>query len=350
MRWNIVTPPRLKPQICGKQTQFSSSTCIYWLNSSKSSHILCFSWLMCLLLISFSLPCCLSQEVSQVSIQCISLPGSTTGDTILATANCNASSTSVSLGFGTSAPGFTAAAFGYETTASVFAATAIGQSSNANGLLSIAYGYDTIAGGATSLAGGSGSQTFSDADVPGGSSAGGAVSIGDTCKSSGDWSLSFGSHSEASGYASGAIGCGAISNTWGEIALGLYPEEANLTTEEKRNQSVIPTFREQDVVLRVGNGCEKLSEVGGIGCETERRSDALRVYKSGKLYLKKLDGTVVEDVAAEIMKLQEEVAELRIISIALMVLIVICLIGLVALTIAFFGAQKQLLKKYAVMS
>ena len=73
-----------------------------------------------------------------------------------------------------------------------------------------------------------------------------------------------------------AIGSGAIAKTYGEVALGLYPEISNLTIEEKRNHSVIPTFREQDVVLRVGNGCNKLPDSGGIGCPNDRRSDALR--------------------------------------------------------------------------
>ena len=285
-----------------------------------------------------------AQQVKQESIQCVSLPDGTT----LATAGCN-TTTSITFGYGTSAPGFVGTALGYQTSAAGFAATSLGQSSSATGAVAFAYGYQTVAGGATSLAGGSGSQTFSDPTVPGGSSAGGAVSLGLDCKSTGDWSLSFGSHSEASGYTSAAIGSGAIANTWGEVALGLYPEEANLTDAQKRNQSVIPTFREEDVVLRVGNGCQKLDSVGGIGCDEDRRSDALRVYKSGQLYLKKLDGTTVEDVAAEITALRQDVDGLGTVCIALAVVCCVLVVMVVMLTALVFVMRKSSLNKFSML-
>ena len=273
-----------------------------------------------------------AQTPQQVPLQCYALPDGTT----LAIANCNTSAMSVSLGSGTSAAGFTATALGYQTSASGFAATAMG--------------YQCSASGSTSFAGGSQTQTFSDPEVPGGSSAGGAFSFGNTCKSSGDWSLSFGSKSEASGYTSAAVGYGAVAMTWGEVALGLYPEMANMTAEEKRNQSVIPTFHEQDVVLRVGNGCQKLDYLGGIGCETEQRRDALRVYKSGQLYLKKLDGTVVEDVAAEIVALRAEVDGLRTTAIVLGVVCGVLVVGLVAVAAVVMVARKAALNKYSAMN
>lgn len=201
------------------------------------------------------------------------------------------------LGFGTEAPGFASYAFG--------------QLASATGNVAMAIGFNTTAASNSSFAAGVNSRTVSDPLVPGGSSGGGAVSMGIDCASTGDWAMSVGSGSEAVGYASAAIGEHAVAHTWGEVSLGLYTEIPRLTPDEQRSHAVIPTFSEEDVALRVGIGCSKKEHVGGIGCEEEKRHDALRVYKSGRLYLKKLDGSVIEDVADEISMLKREMQSLK---------------------------------------
>lgn len=180
--------------------------------------------------------------------------------------------------------------------------TAMGMSTNAIGDVSTAIGYNTTAGGKSSIAMGVNTRTISDPTVPGGSSCGGCVSMGLGTTTIGDWTTALGSGTTARGYASIAMGEGTVANTFGEVALGLYTELSNHTEEELRNQSVIPTFDEHDVVLRVGIGCPKNLAAGGFGCKAARRLDALRVYKSGALYLKKPNGQMIPDVQAAIEK------------------------------------------------
>ncbi|CAB9526715.1 expressed unknown protein [Seminavis robusta] len=190
-------------------------------------------------------------------------------------------------------------------------AVAISLFASASGNVAMAIGFNSTAASNSSFAAGVNSRTVSDPLVPGGSSGGGAVSMGIDCASTGDWAMSLGSGSEAVGYASAAIGEHAVAHTWGEVSLGLYTEIPELSLDEQRSQAVIPTFREEDVALRVGVGCAKKEHVGGVGCEEEKRHDAMRVYKSGRLYLKKLDGSVIEDVADAISTLKAEMQSLK---------------------------------------
>lgn len=122
----------------------------------------------------------------------------------------------------------------------------------------------------------------------------------------GDWTTAMGSGTTARGYASMAMGMGTEAHTYGEVALGLFTELSNHTEEELRNQSVIPTFDERDVVLRVGIGCPEVLPAGGYGCKKAQRLDALRVYKDGALYLKKPSGESIPDVQAAIEKCHTE--------------------------------------------
>jgi len=189
------------------------------------------------------------------------------------------------------------------TTSSGGYSTALGMLSTASGDVSTAIGYNTTAGGNSSFAVGVNARTISDRTVPGGSSCGGCVSMGLDTTTIGDWATAMGSGTTARGYASMALGQGTVANTFGEVALGLYSElEPAHTEDELRNQSVIPKVDERDVVLRVGIGCAKGLPGGGLGCNATRRLDALRVYKSGALYLKKSSGEVLPDVQAAIEK------------------------------------------------
>lgn len=210
-------------------------------------------------------------------------------------------------------------ALGYDTRASAVMGTAFGMQTHASGNISTATGFNTTAAGRTSFTAGSNSLTWNDPLVPGGDSAGGAVSMGLDTVSRGDWSFSLGKKGFANGYVSAAIGDGTIAQTWGEIALGMYNEiNTNLTEQELRNRSVIPVYDEEDPVLRVGVGCSPSYKVGGVGCPQEKRVDALRIYKSGRLYLKNTEGETVEDVLVELKSLRaeleavkEELAELK---------------------------------------
>ena len=84
-----------------------------------------------------------------------------------------------------------------------------------------------------------------------------------------------GEDTTASGDSSTAMGQGTTAKSDGEVALGLYNVEEEPASASHSNDA--------DVVLRVGNG------------KPFARSDALRVYKSGKLWLKATDQTL--DVA-----------------------------------------------------
>ena len=128
----------------------------------------------------------------------------------------------------------------------------------------------------------------------------------------GDWSTAMGSSTTARGYASLAMGEGTQANSFGEVALGLYTEtEPHRSEAELRNRSVIPIFDESDVVLRVGIGCPGALAAGGYGCKESRRLDALRVYKSGALYLKKPSGQVIPDVQGAIEQCQGDLQETK---------------------------------------
>merc|ERR1712187_1082042 len=157
-------------------------------------------------------------------------------------------------------------------------------------------GYNTSAGGSSSLAMGVSTKTVSDPNVPGGSSCGGCVAMGLMTTTIGDWTTAMNSETTARGYASTAMGHGTQSYTFGEVALGIFTELSEHTEEELQNQSVIPTFDERDPVLRVGIGCLNPLPAGGFGCKKAQRLDALRVYKSGALYLKKPNGKFIPDV------------------------------------------------------
>lgn len=205
-----------------------------------------------------------------------------------------------------------AIALGYDTRASPTMGTAFGMQTHAAGNISTAIGYNTTAEGRSSFTAGANSRTWNDPLVPGGDSAGGAVSMGLDTISRGDWAFSLGKKAFANGYVSAAIGDGTIAQTWGEIALGMYNEiNPNLTEAELRNRSVIPVYDEEDPVLRVGVGCSPSYDVGGIGCPEEKRVDALRIYKSGRLYLKNTDGETVEDVLAELKSLRSELEAVK---------------------------------------
>merc|ERR1712031_134126 len=93
----------------------------------------------------------------------------------------------------------------------------------------------------------------------------------------------------------------------------MWTEQPDLTDEQRKHKAVIATVDETDTVLRVGIGCntEWQSHSGGTGCKKSRRLDALRVYKSGALYLKKPDGKVIPDVQAALEKSQQELKEVK---------------------------------------
>eukprot|EP00931_Biecheleriopsis_adriatica_P028613 TRINITY_DN17064_c0_g1_i1.p1 TRINITY_DN17064_c0_g1~~TRINITY_DN17064_c0_g1_i1.p1 ORF type:complete len:289 (-),score=69.62 TRINITY_DN17064_c0_g1_i1:261-1127(-) len=185
--------------------------------------------------------------------------------------------------------------------------------SSSSASLGTALGYNTTAGGKASFAMGVNAQTISDPNVPGGSSCGACVATGFSTVAIGDWTTAMGSHTKARGYASTALGEGTVASTFGEVALGLYTETGDYSEEELQNHSVIPAFDENDVVLRVGIGCPKSGQLdaGGFGCKTKGPLDALRVYKSGALFLKKPNGKVVEDVQAAIEKCQTDYDDLK---------------------------------------
>merc|ERR1712190_285827 len=172
-------------------------------------------------------------------------------------------------------------------------------------------GFNTTAGGRSSVAMGVNTRTISDPTVPGGDSCGGCVAMGYGTTSIGDWTTAMGSGTTARGYASMAVGMGTEARTYGEVALGLFTELSNHTEEELRNQSVIPTFDERDVVLRVGIGCPSVLPAGGFGCKKAQRLDALRVYRNGALYLKKPSGDEIPDVQAAIEKCHSDQLETK---------------------------------------
>jgi hypothetical protein len=102
-----------------------------------------------------------------------------------------------------------------------------------------------------------------------------------------------------------ALGEGTAATSWGEVALGLFTEsDPNLTPEQARNQTVIRNFDPDQVVLRVGIGCSndpfQFPNGPPSGCDGRGSHDALRIYKNGTLYLKRLNGDTMYDVQKEI--------------------------------------------------
>merc|ERR1712187_1097463 len=172
-------------------------------------------------------------------------------------------------------------------------------------------GYNTSAGGSSSLAMGVSTKTVSDPNVPGGSSCGGCVAMGLMTTTIGDWTTAMNSETTARGYASTAMGHGTQSYTFGEVTLGLFTELSEHSEEELQNQSVIPTFDEDDPVLRVGIGCLNPLPAGGTVCKKSQRLAGLRVYKSGALYLKKSNGKFIPDVQAAIETCQTKHEEAK---------------------------------------
>ena len=102
-----------------------------------------------------------------------------------------------------------------------------------------------------------------------------------------------------------ALGEGTAATSWGEVALGLFTEsDPDLTPEQARNQTVIRNFDPDQVVLRVGIGCSndpfQFPNGPPPGCAGRGSHDALRVYKNGTLYLKRLNNDTMYDVQKEI--------------------------------------------------
>jgi len=206
--------------------------------------------------------------------------------------------TGTSLGMGTAASGFATFASGLLSQATGDVATAIGFNVTAGGNSSVAFGVDT--------------RTVSDDGAYADGTCGGCFVTGKLSTAVGDWCVATGYNTLARGYASSAFGEGTVASSWGEVALGLYNEiDFGRTEAQLGSASVIPTFNESDVALRVGIGCDPNPMYGGIGCPERRRLDALRVYKSGRLCLKKLDGSVLPDVQSAIESLQAENALMR---------------------------------------
>jgi len=178
--------------------------------------------------------------------------------------------TGTSLGMGTAASGFATFASGLLSQATGDVATAIGFNVTAGGNSSVAFGVDT--------------RTVSDDGAYADGTCGGCFVTGKLSTAVGDWCVATGYNTLARGYASSAFGEGTVASSWGEVALGLYNEiDFGRTEAQLGSASVIPTFNESDVALRVGIGCDPNPMYGGIGCPERRRLDALRVYKSGRL-------------------------------------------------------------------
>jgi len=194
-------------------------------------------------------------------------------------------------------------------TSSGWASLATGMNTQAIGTLSTAMGYQSMAQGSSSVAIGVNTRTVSDPTVPGGSSCGGCVSMGQGTTTIGDWATAMGQGTTARGYASASMGFNTRARAFGEVALGVNSEidDPPRSEAELRNMSVIPVWDPEDVVLRVGVGCSTALPAGGFGCKEDKPLDALRVYKSGALFLKRYaDGKSMPDVQAAIETCQED--------------------------------------------
>ena len=86
-------------------------------------------------------------------------------------------------------------------------------------------------------------------------------------------------------------------------------------THLKPQTSPTTQWRPTDVVLRVGVGCQNSAlfpqRCNAAGASGTRAKDALRVYKSGALYLANENGSVIPDVQAELEKRATEIEDLQ---------------------------------------
>ncbi len=168
--------------------------------------------------------------------------------------NANIGNYSIALGYNTTASGFYSTAFGEDAVASNNASTAFGSGTTASGSRSTAFGEDTIASATTSTA-------FGDTTTASGST---STAFGSGTTASGNLSVAFGTNTVASGNYSTAFGLSNTAGSYGETAIGLYSNTGSTFASN--------SFNALDQLFVVGNGTSNSD-----------RSNALTIYKSGRM-------------------------------------------------------------------
>ena len=217
---------------------------------------------------------------------------------------------------------------------------AVGQGSIAIGFqakavegMAIAIGFQVEAQSASSLATGMFSKAEIDKTTPTKHSAGAATAMGFATRAIGDYSMSMNSNTVARGYCASAMGEGTEANAFGELAAGLYTETEGMPYTNA--YPVIPSssdnksypwpegaqygsatssqilLNKNDAVLRIGIGeCEEYAtnpSTPYASCKKAKRMDGMRLHRDGRLYLRKRDGSKIDDVQATIEDLQARV-------------------------------------------
>ena len=256
---------------------------------------------------------------------------------------------SVSIGRGTVADGLASVSLGSGTYTSNFASTAFGHATSATGYISFASGWGTIASGISSVAMGrdseaSGRVSFSMGDRTVASGDGsvamgigskaltvGAIAIGTDAYSYngialGNSAVSIGAGGFAVGYMTRASGENGIAIGCGSIALGDYSVSIGTSTIAKGSGAVamggtttasgsgstsigLNTIAKPYVSLVIGQYndttlCYSQTEMNvldpiliiGNGLSTDQRSNALTVYKDGRLALGNIVASEMLDV------------------------------------------------------
>lgn len=213
---------------------------------------------------------------------------------------------------------------------------AIGYQATALERTAMAFGFNVEAQSSGSLATGMYTKTYIDKTTPTKHSAGGSTAMGFGTMAIGDFSMATNSNTTARGYCSTAMGEGTEAKAFGELAAGLYTENDGPYTNA---YPVIPSstsnasypwpegaqygsptsaqilLNKDDAVLRIGIGqCEEYGTNPASpywNCKKAKRMDGLRLHRNGRLYLRKADGSKIEDVQETIMSLQSRIAAIE---------------------------------------
>jgi hypothetical protein len=220
-------------------------------------------------------------------------------------------SNSTAWGDGSTASNYQSTAFGNNTTASGVGSTAWGNGSTASGLYSTAFGATTTASGATATAWGKTTIAGNNYATARGASttASGAYStawgdatqasglhstaFGTNSIASGDYSLATGSNNTASGTFSMSWGCNNVASGVHGTAMGDWSVASGENSTAFGLYNIAPSYVETNIGMysttgnTIGNptgwtGSDRIFNIGN-GQSTGSTSDALTVYKDGKI-------------------------------------------------------------------
>jgi len=187
--------------------------------------------------------------------------------TVFGNANTASGAASFAFGSGNSASGSNSTAFGSYTSAGGLNSVAFGDHTNAYNINSTAFGSYSTSGGYQSTAFGS-NTTASGQN---------ATAFGFNSNASGFQTTAFGSYTNASGENSTAFGYNNSAKSYGETTIGIGATDY---TPSINGTSQFRSVNENDRLFVIGNAIDVNSN---YVVDTSERSNALTIYKNGKM-------------------------------------------------------------------